>query len=734
MSEGPSIFVSHCREDDAFCQRLITDLRVTLGAEAIWYDTSEYNVNATLHGSEDWWDRILAEITARPYFLVILSPHAAASRWAPQEMKIAYRQHMELGKTLLPVRLAESERREDWKSIQEFDFTRWEDPERYATALAALLHAVGVATVTPTPLNPSLAPVSSAIAAQAAKPIPSSALALHLTALERLEQETHTAYGRERWSDVLDKTDILLERGAMTPSLWRERASADLALKNALAGLAAADAALQADPDDADLLLRSGRLAVMAGKEAQAATAFTLAYALSPLDTIAKRLVILDELTAALVRLGRWDEYNHRVEDARRLAPEEPTWRLRQIKGLLGAHRYEEAIDAIHRMPPGAGRIAVTTLEPAWRAAIAEAQRAKNWSAWCALLDAAPAVGADQATIACWRQIEFPHNLPVMTLTGHSGMVSGVAWSPDGARLVTASNDNTARIWNAASRQTLVALIGHRDKVRSVTWSPDGARLATTSDDNTARIWRVSTGQALATLRHGSSVSSVAWSPGGGRLATGSYDQTARIWEVTSGQTLATLRHGGSVHSVLWSPDGAHLATTSDDNMAHIWKAATRRLLTKLTNITSVAWSPDGGRLAAGSYDQTARIWEVTSGQLLVALTGHNGRVGSVAWSPDGGRLATGSYDRTVQVWEAASGRLLVTLTGHSGIILSVAWSPDGARLATASSDKTVRVWEAATGRLLTTLASALSVAWSPDGARLATTSDDNTAWVWEAE
>ena len=136
--------MSHSHEDDAFCQRLVADLRARLGEDAVWYDNSGYESKAGLHGSEDWWDRILAEITERPYFLVVLSPNANASLWVPEEMKIAYRQYVELGKRLLPVRLAESERREDWKGIQEFDFTPPDDPARYAAALNELLAVLGV--------------------------------------------------------------------------------------------------------------------------------------------------------------------------------------------------------------------------------------------------------------------------------------------------------------------------------------------------------------------------------------------------------------------------------------------------------------------------------------------------------------------------------------------------------------------------------------------------------------
>jgi hypothetical protein len=110
--------------------------------------------------------------------------------------------------------------------------------------------------------------------------------------------------------------------------------------------------------------------------------------------------------------------------------------------------------------------------------------------------------------------------------------VTGVTFSPDGRRLATASKDQTARLWDAATGQQILALKGHRGGVMGVVFSPDGRRLATASRDETARVWDAFTGQELLTLK-GPTVgfTGVAFSPDGRRLATASEDQTARVWE-----------------------------------------------------------------------------------------------------------------------------------------------------------------------------------------------------------
>ena len=331
-----------------------------------------------------------------------------------------------------------------------------------------------------------------------------------------------------------------------------------------------------------------------------------------------------------------------------------------------------------------------------------------------------------------------------IVLRGHDDDVQGVAWSPDGGRLATASADRTARIWDAGNGNELTALRGHHDYVTGLAWSPDGGRLATASADRTARIWDAEGGSELVVLRgHAAEVRSVAWSPDGKRLAAASSDGIVRICEGGSGKELLVLRgHGAEVRSVAWSPDGKRLATGSGDHSARIWDADSGRELIALhghdKRVWGVAWSPDGKRLATGSRDRTARIWDIESGsQLLVVLRGHNGKVRGVAWSPDGGRLATASADRTARIWDADHGRELATLHGHSDEVRAVAWSPDGRRLATASNDRTARIWDADHGGGHVVLGGHDSwvdgIAWSPDGKRLATTSDDRTVRIWDA-
>jgi len=138
---------------------------------------------------------------------------------------------------------------------------------------------------------------------------------------------------------------------------------------------------------------------------------------------------------------------------------------------------------------------------------------------------------------------------------------------------VTASDDNTARLWDAKTGASLAVLKGHTGSVYSAAFSPDGARVVTASSDNTARLWDAKSGASLAVLEgHTGLVYSAAFSPDGARVVTASDDNTARLWDAKSGASLAVLQgHTGSVSSAAFSPDGARVVTASDDNSARLW-------------------------------------------------------------------------------------------------------------------------------------------------------------------
>jgi len=252
--------------------------------------------------------------------------------------------------------------------------------------------------------------------------------------------------------------------------------------------------------------------------------------------------------------------------------------------------------------------------------------------------------------------------------------------------------------------------------VRSVAFSPDGQRVVSGSDDGTLEVFDVATGRETLTLkRYADASGSVAFSRDGRRIVSGSRDGTLRVFDASTGQEALTLgERAEGLWSVAFSPDGRRIVSGSRDGRLRVWDASTGHRDLMLTPLDVTGWvdcvavSSDGRRIVSGSdkkklYGSVNRkmwaselvVWDASTGQETLPLRGHAGGVTSVAFSPDGRRIVSGSDDKTLKVWDVSTGQETFTLKGHAEAVTSVAFSPDGRRIVSGSDDKTLKVWDA---------------------------------------
>lgn len=310
----------------------------------------------------------------------------------------------------------------------------------------------------------------------------------------------------------------------------------------------------------------------------------------------------------------------------------------------------------------------------------------------------------------------------IVPQTGHTAFVVSTQFSNDGKRLVSASGDNTAKVWDAESGRELKSFVGHSSYLMSAQFSSDDRLIVTSSNDRTAKIWNARTGESLQTLTgHTDWVKDAVFSPDSKLVLTVSGDRTARIWNSSTGTTLHILRgHTNEVNSGVFTSDGSAVLTASSDGTARLWNADTGESLGVISvgpsKVTCATLSTGSSQIATGSEDGSLAIWNVASGE-RINLKGHEGNVSGLDFSPDGTKIVSSSWDGSAIVWDAKTGRLLQVLKGHADQVRSAQFSPDGNMVVTSSLDRTSRIWDVKDGRLLKILngssASVTSIAHS---------------------
>ena len=378
------------------------------------------------------------------------------------------------------------------------------------------------------------------------------------------------------------------------------------------------------------------------------------------------------------------------------------------------------------------------------------------------------------STIRLWDVATGKH---MGTLSGHSGWISDLTYSPDGTTLVSASTDGTIRLWDAVTLQHKITLKGHTLNVVLVMFSSNSKRIVSWGNDATARLWDTNTGKQIA-LFGDIHYAAVGFSADGTTLVCGQGkgNATIRLWDANTGIQKAELKHTFTdIFSVVFSPDGSKLVTTEDWQNKNIryWDLNSSEFETALKGdphlthspqrphpiqvAAGTGWnarlqySPDRNTLASWSYDEI-RLWDAQTGEQKAMMSyprQRDHRYGKpyVLYSSDGKTLVCGNGTTKIWIFDTDTYKFRTILTGHTTPITIVALSPDGKMFASsggnkrferASKVKTISLWDIQTREQRAILNGHADVvrdiAFSPDATMLASSSWDKTVLIWDVQ
>ncbi len=292
-------------------------------------------------------------------------------------------------------------------------------------------------------------------------------------------------------------------------------------------------------------------------------------------------------------------------------------------------------------------------------------------------------------------------------MKAHTKWITSMAWEPmhrnngKAERLVTASKDGLAKIWNVRTRKCEATLAGHLDSIECVKWGGEGL-VYTASRDRTIKVWATDgpspkdVGKLCKTLKgHGHRVNSLALSCDY-VCRTGPFDHTCKKFSSDQEAFEAAV----TKYEEFKAGEPERLVSGSDDFTLYLWhpmesKHPIKRLTGHQQAVNHIAFSPEGRFFASASFDKKIKIWNGKSGDFIATLTGHVGAVYQVTWSSDSRYLVSASKDSTAKLWEMPKcKRAKETLPGHEDEVYALDWSPNGRSVATGSKDRTIKIWK----------------------------------------
>jgi small GTP-binding protein len=331
--------------------------------------------------------------------------------------------------------------------------------------------------------------------------------------------------------------------------------------------------------------------------------------------------------------------------------------------------------------------------------------------------------------------------VPIMTIEAHRDWIRTVEVFADDRRALSASDDNTLKIWDLENGRLLHSLEGHSNAVTNAVVFAGGRRALSGSLDGTLKVWDLENGCLLHSLEGDSNAVMHAVVFAGDRRALSvSRDGTLKVWNLDNGCLIRSFRRSADIHHAVVFADDRRALSASGDGTLTIWSIEHGRFIYSVrghsANIRQALVFADDRRALSASGDGTLKVWDIENGRLLHSLEGHSAPIYHAVIFAGDRRALSASDDGTLKVWDLDNGRLLHTLEGHSDAVFHAVVYASDRRALSAAWDGTLKVWDLEYGRLLHSIGGHIeevshAVVFANDR-RAISASLDGTLKVWD--
>jgi WD40 repeat protein len=350
-------------------------------------------------------------------------------------------------------------------------------------------------------------------------------------------------------------------------------------------------------------------------------------------------------------------------------------------------------------------------------------------------------LAACKTMILSWNAETGAH---IRNYVGHTGEINRIQFSADGETFVSASSDNTARVWSVATGTEIHSVKTPRAPIVDVAISPDGKRLVTidTFLTNCVKLWDVATETQIGFVPKTNWTAQRVVFTAAGEVITAGSDLSVTMRDLISGQKVRSYSgiNGAAAINDLWFPNGSTLAAACSDGKVYLWNLETSESesITQGDPVLTVTGVPGAFLTVVGHSDYGLRLRDLPSGETLRTFFGHTTSTHSaVAFSPDGKYVLSGGTEGATRLWDRKTGAAVRNFIGQQAGTVAAAFTPDGSKVLTTIGlpNPAARLWDVESGELVKEFkwpgSWPMSAVLSPDGSKLAAGAQDGRVRIF---